>query len=68
MPGLVVEEEVGFEFTQEAALLQAAEEHRLVNFHLPCHQGADRAFVGEGAARRDQRGADRHGGPGAVGT
>ena len=58
--GLVVEEEVGLELAQELALLQAAEEHRLVDLDVPFHQGADRALVRRRTARRDERGADAH--------
>ena len=57
---LVVEEEVGLELAQELALVQAAEEHRLVDVDVPVHQRADRALVRRRAARGDQRGADAH--------
>jgi len=62
--GLVIEEKVWLEFAQELALGQAAQEHGLVDFDLPVHQGADGALVGRRAARGDQRGADAHGGGG----
>src|SRR3546814_8711189 len=52
---LVVKEEVGFELLQERAFLQAAEEHRLVDFDAPVHQRADRAFVCRCTACGDQR-------------
>src|SRR5213082_3554719 len=60
MPGLVVEEEVGFEFAQELALRESAEEHRLVDADVPRHQRADRALVRRRAARRDERRAHPH--------
>ena len=62
MAGLVVEEEVGFELAQKPALGQSAEEHGLIDIDLPVHQRIERAFMGRGAARRDQGRAHAHAG------
>ena len=62
MLGLIVEEEVGFEFAKEGGLFLAVEERGFAGFSfpfdLPSHQGADGAFMRGGAACGDQRGAE----------
>ena len=60
VPRLVVEVEVRLELAQERALVEAAEEHRLVDRDVPVHQRADRALVRGRAARGDERGAELH--------
>src|SRR5882672_4394556 len=55
---LVVEEDVGAESLQKWALVEPAEEQRLVDADIPRAQGAHHAFVGGRAARSHQGSPD----------
>ena len=50
MTSLIIKEEIGFELLKEGALSKASQEHRLIDFNVPIHQGPDGAFVGRRAA------------------
>src|SRR3954471_1423464 len=60
MPVLVVEVEVGLERLQKLALVQSAEEHRLVDRDFPVGEGVYGALVRRRAARSDERSPDAH--------
>ena len=59
MPPLVVEKDVRAECPQELALVEAAEEERLVDADVPRAKRSDHPFVRRRAACRDERGANR---------
>src|SRR6516165_10808490 len=60
VPGLVVEEKIGFERAEELAFLEAPQEERLVDLDVPIHQRADRALVSRVRAGSHERGTKTH--------
>ena len=62
MAGLVIKEEVGFEFAQKLSLGQAAEKHGFVHVDVPIHQGAYGPLMGRCAACRNECSAYAHAG------
>ncbi len=45
MPGLIVKEEIRFEFLEKIALVETAKEHGLINLDVPVNQGTNRPFM-----------------------
>ena len=60
MPALIIKKDVGLELAQEGTLVQATQEHRLIHFDLPLHQGADGPLMRWRTACCNQRGTDTH--------